>query len=161
MLQHGWILKGWRNMLTHQYEQGGLGEAEWYEIEVPHVCWLGQEFNVHGHANIVFRRRSRQNVVLLGEANPPRYGMLTAMLAGLSVSGNPDNTKFMVMDFSPTGAEWSDILLKVAEKLPAAFTCHATKASDLAQVYLADLINVLDERKQLRGEQLMAMPSIF
>jgi S-DNA-T family DNA segregation ATPase FtsK/SpoIIIE len=83
------------------------------------------------------------------------------MLAGLSVSGNPDNTKFMVMDFSPTGAEWSDILLKVAEKLPADFTGHTTKASDLAQVYLADLINVLDERKQLRGEQLMAVPSIF
>lgn len=141
--------------------KGGLGDSEWLATECPRVAWLGQEFNVHGQAKIIFRRRSAQNALLLGEANQPRYGMLAAMLVGLCVSGSANNTQCIVLDNSVEGTSWSQVLSWTCNMLPASFSQCYTKTAALLEHHLTNLEQELNRREQLKSEQLAQEPSIF
>lgn len=160
-------LPGWptpREMETYARDtmrNGGLEDSEWYAAETPGVAWLGQEFNVHGHARVIFRRRSSQNLILLGEANPPRYGMLAAIIAGLSISGNAHRTKFIISDNSMVGTPWSEILLTTCKALPAELFILSTKDARFLADCLEQALAELNKRQQLWGEELIDEPSIF
>lgn len=140
---------------------GGLADTEWYAAEAPRVAWLGQEFNVHGHVSTIFRHRSSQNLILLGEANAPRYGMLAALIAGLSVSGNPHNTKCIVMDNSISGTPWSELLLTTCAMLPEDMFLLCTKNASFLALCLQEAEQELNKRQQLSGEELANEPSLF
>jgi S-DNA-T family DNA segregation ATPase FtsK/SpoIIIE len=141
--------------------EGGLGDSEWLATECPRVAWLGQEFNVHGQAKIIFRRRSAQNALLLGEANQLRYGMLAAMLVGLYVSGSANNTQCVVLDNSIEGTSWSQVLSWTCDVLPKSFVQSCTKTASLFENHLTYLEEELRRRQWLKGEQLVQEPSIF
>ncbi len=140
---------------------GGLAATEWYAAEAPRVAWLGQEFTVHGHVSVIFRHRSSQNLMLLGEANAPRYGMLAAMIAGLGSSSNPHTTKFIIMDNSLSGTPWSETLLTTCSMLPEELFLLCTKNANLLDACLQEAYQELIKRQQLSGEELIDEPSIF
>jgi DNA segregation ATPase FtsK/SpoIIIE, S-DNA-T family len=140
---------------------GGLADTEWYAAEAPHVTWLGQEFNVHGHVSVIFRHRSSQNLMLLGEANAPRYGMLAALIAGLSSSGNPHTTKFIIMDNALSGTPWSETLLTTCALLPEELFLLGTKNANLLDACFQEAYQELVKRQQLSGEELVNEASIF
>ena len=157
-----WLSPKEMETYAHNSErQGGLADAEWLATECPRVAWLGQEFNVHGQAKIIFRRRSAQNALLLGEANQPRYGMLAAMLVGLCVSGSANNTQCVVLDNSIEGTSWSHVLSWTCDRLPASFLRGHTKTASLLEDHLTNLEQELKRRQRLKGEQLVQEPSIF
>lgn len=157
-----WLSPKEMEVYAHKSErQGGLDDAEWLATECPRVAWLGQEFNVHGQAKIIFRRRAAQSALLLGEANQPRYGMLAAMLVGLYVSGSGDNTQCIVLDNSMEGTPWSQVLAWTCERLPASFVQGYTKNASLLEDHLIRLEQELRRRQQIKGEQLVQEPSIF
>ncbi len=157
-----WLSPKEMETYAHNSERaGGLGDSEWLATECPRVAWLGQEFNVHGQAKIIFRRRSAQNALLIGEANQPRYGMLAAMLVGLCVSGSANNTRCVVLDNSVEGASWSQVLSWTCNMLPAPFVQGCTKTANLLENHLTNLEEELRRRQWLKGEQLLQEPSIF
>jgi S-DNA-T family DNA segregation ATPase FtsK/SpoIIIE len=157
-----WLGPKEMEMYAHNSERrGGLDDAEWLATECPHVTWLGQEFNVHGQAKIIFRRRSAQNALLLGEANQPRYGMLAAMLVGLCVSGSANNTQCIVLDNSIEGTSWSQILSWTCNRLPESFVQIQTKKATSLEQHLGNLEQELKRRQRLDGVQLVQEPSIF
>jgi DNA segregation ATPase FtsK/SpoIIIE, S-DNA-T family len=99
--------------------------------------------------------------MLLGEANAPRYGMLAAIIAGLSSSGNPHTTKFIIMDNSLGGTPWSETLLTTCGLLPEELFLLGTKNANLLAACLQEASQELSKRQQLSGEELVNEPSIF
>ncbi len=42
--------------------EGGFGLDSWFAAEQPLISWMGQEFNVRGHAHLVLRRRPSEHL---------------------------------------------------------------------------------------------------
>lgn len=144
-------------------EAGGFGIADWFAAEHPRIGWLGQKFNVHGHANVVFRRRASENLVIVGSNSAARYGMLAAFLAALALNGAADETQFVIADRSVLGAQWSDILHQAVDTVirPSGCPVYFTRNADELPQMLDDLLAALEQRKSFREEQVAALPSVF
>ncbi len=144
-------------------QEGGLDVADWFAAEHPRVMWLGQEFNVRGQANIIIRRRTAENVLVVGAANAPRYGMLAALLATLALSGNPKDTQFIVVDRCIPGTQWSNTLRTLCDSLlrPAGFSTFFTGESNTVDAVLDDLLMELAQRQKLSEDKLVTCPSVF
>jgi DNA segregation ATPase FtsK/SpoIIIE, S-DNA-T family len=144
-------------------ETGGLGIIDWFSAEHPRVVWLGQQFNVRGQAMVVFRRRVSENILIVGGANAPRYGMLAALLACLSVNTKPTQTEFVIFDKSIAGSQWNGILQAVSEMvlLPSGFSVQFSKETNEAEGILNTLLNELERRRTLNEEELANTSSIF
>lgn len=144
-------------------ESGGLGIDDWYVSEQPRVAWIGQQFNVRGHATVVFRRRVTQNMLIVGSANAARYGMLSALLTCLAVNSSPDDTRFVIFDRSSTGTEWAKSLETThASVLEAAgFVSQYSRDAKALEGILESLIQELERRRALSDEELSKVPSVF
>ena len=144
-------------------QEGGLDIADWFAAEHPRIMWLGQEFNVRGQASCIIRRRTSENLLIVGAANAPRYGMLAALLASLAVSGNPRDTQFVVIDRCIPGTQWSDTLSTLCETVlrPAGFSTYFTNDNNTIDTVLDDLLVELAHRQQLSEEKLITLPSVF
>jgi S-DNA-T family DNA segregation ATPase FtsK/SpoIIIE len=143
--------------------EGGLGIIDWFEAEHPRLIWFGQEFNVRGYAKAILRRRTSENMLVIGGANAARYGMLVAILASLSVNGNPDNTQFIIIDRSIPGTQWNTALQTTYDTVlrPAGFNAYFTSENAPVEGIIDDLLVNLEQRRQLGEKQAIAMPSIF
>ena len=144
-------------------QAGGLSIFDWFVEEHPRAVWLGQQFNVRGQAMIVFRRRVSESALVIGGANAERYGMLAAIIAGLTLNLDPSNTQFAIFDRSISGSRWNGVLLSVSETLckPAGFKCQIETKASQAESFLQDLVAELNRRKGLSEEQQVAEPSVF
>jgi S-DNA-T family DNA segregation ATPase FtsK/SpoIIIE len=144
--------------------EGGLNLPDWFAVEHPHVFWLGQEFNVRGQSTVVVRRRTSENMLVIGNYNNTiRYGMLAATLAGLAVSSSPKDIKFTVIDRSLTGAQWSTVLQTACEAMlrPAGYSVEFTKDGKSVEGILTKLNAELERRRNLEEEARAREPSLF
>ncbi len=143
--------------------EGGLGIANWYTAEHPRVIWLGQEFTVHGQAKAILRRRTAENMLIVGGAHAPRYGMLAATLASLSVSGQPANTQVIIIDRCIPATPWSDTLKTVYDNIlyPTGFSSYFSHNSAVVDPLLDDLLLELTQRQRLSEKILTHLASIF
>jgi S-DNA-T family DNA segregation ATPase FtsK/SpoIIIE len=162
-----WLSSGdlatWARKDSHQ---GGLGMAEWYAAENPHVLWLGQEYSVRGQATILTRRSQNENILFAGGSNPARYGMLAASLASLATVNSPKEIHFSVIDRSMPGSQWSETLSQVCEYVlkPSGFTYQFTKDGKDTSDFINRLVSELDRRLVLGKENdqpVSHLPSIF
>jgi DNA segregation ATPase FtsK/SpoIIIE, S-DNA-T family len=144
--------------------EGGLFMADWFAVQRPRVVWLGQEFNVRGQASVVMRRRSGEHLLVIGASNEPvRYGMLGAVLASLSVSSSPRDSKFFIVDRSTVGAQWSSVLQTACDDLlrPAGFSVDYTRDGRRIEPILQALTEEIERRRSLDDEERIQEPSIF
>ncbi|HKR11584.1 MAG TPA: FtsK/SpoIIIE domain-containing protein [Pyrinomonadaceae bacterium] len=151
------------NFVRQPIPVGGLGIFDWFVEEHPRAVWLGQQFNVRGQALIVFRRRVAESALVIGGANAERYGMLAAIIAGLSLNLDPSHTQFAIFDRSISGSRWNGVLQAVTETLcqPAGFNCRIETKASQAEPFLQNLVTELNRRKGLPEEQQVAEPSVF
>lgn len=142
---------------------GGMGIIEWFEAEHPRLLWFGQEFNVRGYAKAIIRRRISEHMLIVGGTNPARYGMLAAILASLSVTGNPGDTQFVIIDRSIPSTQWSKTLTSVHETLlrPAGFATHFSNDNSSIEAILDRLLASLTQRREISEEQVLTLPSLF
>lgn len=142
---------------------GGLDVADWFSVEHPHIVWLGQEFSVRGQAAMIFRRRTSENALVVGGANAARYGMLASILAGLSLNSPTANQRFIIVDRSIPGSQWSETLQQVADCVlqPAGFSTKFTKESSELEGIFNDLLAEIEKRRALSEQDLTKQPSIF
>ena len=132
-------------------EQGGLGLEHWYAAEQPRVAWLGQMFTVRGLAQVVLRRSAGENVIVVGDNNAARYGMLAAMVVSTALNVGPADTEFDIIDRSITGSQWNAVLTQTAQCLlqPSGFRFRLTRQADDLERYCSSLLEELQRRRSL------------
>lgn len=144
--------------------EGGLNLPDWFAVEHPHVFWLGQEFNVRGQSTVVVRRRTSENMLVIGSYNNTiRYGMMAAALAGLAVSSSPNEIAFTVVDRSIAGAQWATVIQTACEEMlrPAGYAVEFTKDGKRVEDILTRLVAEMERRRGLDEEVRAKEPSLF
>lgn len=143
--------------------QGGWDVHDWHQIERPLVAWIGQEFNVRGQANIIVRRRDAEHGVIVGNNHAARYGMLLGILTSFALQSTPQRLRFVIIDRSISGADWSYALEHLSEQLlrPAGYTVGFNRKETAIEGMLDFLIKALAQRKELSENQLAQEQSII
>lgn len=162
--QPQWVTaKQMENYARQPESVGGMGIIEWFEAEHPRLLWFGQEFNVRGYAKAIMRRRISEHMLVVGGANAARYGMLAAIMASLSVSGNPRNTQFVIIDRSIPSTQWNKTLTSVYETLlrPSGFVTLFANENSRIESVIDGLQTNLMQRRQSGEEQAATLPSLF
>lgn len=143
--------------------EGGFGKPEWNMSESPNICWLGQEFNVYGQSSLVLRNRKMENVLIIGDRNASRYGMLVSSLISLASTTNKDDISFYIYDRSTPGTDWNPYLRRLAEEIlvPAGYkTTFSNRVKDV-EAGLRELDVELDKRLALDQDDRMGLKPII
>lgn len=141
---------------------GGFGKPEWNMSENPKICWLGQEFNVYGQSSLVLRTRKMENLLILGDRNASRYGMLVSSLVSLVSTTDKNDISFYIYDRSTPGTDWNPYLKRLALDVlsPAGYkTTFSNKVKDV-EVGLRELNSELDKRLALDQDDRMDLKPI-
>lgn len=150
------------NFARKEIYKGGLGEVSWSIGHKPVIGWIGQEFNVRGHANIIIRRRRQENIMLIGDQNETRFAMILSLIVSFAVNSNPQNNLFYIIDKSAKGTPWSKALTFIKDELIVPLGIenrYVTKNSELVSA-LDDLNKELENRKN-EDEDLSESKNIF
>lgn len=141
---------------------GGFGKPEWNMSENPKICWLGQEFNVYGQSSLILRNRKMENLLILGDRNASRYGMLVSSLISLVSTTDKNDISFYIYDRSTLGTDWNPYLKRLASEIltPAGYkTTFSNKVKDL-EIGLRELNAELDKRLALDQDDRMDLKPI-
>jgi DNA segregation ATPase FtsK/SpoIIIE, S-DNA-T family len=163
--QHRWLTPAeWETLARQPITQGGLQVNDWYSAEHPKVMWLGQQFSVRQQATMIVRRRRGENALIVGgDFNTARYGMLAAILSSLALNQEPKALRFIIVDRSLPGTQWHQALEQVWEYVlrPAGFVSVFTRENQNAAQIIDNLVNELDRRIQMTETALLDEPSLF
>lgn len=141
---------------------GGFGKPEWNISENPKICWLGQEFNVYGQSSLILRNRKMENLLVLGDRNASRYGMLVSSLISLVSTTDKDDISFYIYDRSTPGTDWNPYLKRLALEVltPAGYkTTFSNKVKDI-EAGLRELNTELDRRLALDQDDRIELKPI-
>ncbi|WP_110519454.1 FtsK/SpoIIIE domain-containing protein [Herpetosiphon llansteffanensis] len=142
--------------------QGGWEVADWHAVERPFVAWIGQEFNVRGQANLILRRRDAEHGVIVGNNHAARYGMMLGIITSFALQSNPQALRFIIIDRSISGSDWSSALEHLSENLlrPAGYTVGFNRKEAAIEGMFDFLITILQQRKTLAEDELAQAQSI-
>ncbi len=142
--------------------EGGAGHAEWYAAEQPRIAWVGQEFNVRGHAALVVKRKPADNVVFVGNNPNARHGLLLSVLTSIALNLDGRHTQFALIDRTPRGSPWEKVAPTWNEHLARVVgaDCRVATESAAAEELLRNLEAELDARKALNDLACSERPSI-
>jgi len=161
---NNWLTpKEWEALAKKDIVNGGFSDPSWFAGEHPRLIWLGQEFNVHGQAKVTLKRQSGENVMIIGDRNDVRYGMLASSIVSLALNGNKTKNLFFIVDRSIPGTDWSDTLANVCAHVlkPSEIQYNLVRKTDLVIKIINKLITVLKKRTQLARSQELNTYSIF
>ena len=144
-------------------DQGGLGIDDWFAAQRPILTWLGQEFNVRGHAKVVFRRRPAENLVIVGSDNAVRYGAVAAALTGIAIAHAPSSVHFAILDRSIEDSEWGNALADVVSRVlvPAGFEVEYHREEARIDETLQFCVQEIERRRRLSESARGAEPDLI
>lgn len=151
----------WAKYANMPHHQGGLEENEWYTSERPSVFWIGQELNIHGHTAITFKRRINENLLIVGDNNDARLGIMTSMLSQLLVNFSKDQYQATIVDKSVKGSPWHGQLERVINSLYNNENIQLIDKNSEFKDQLTKTAKLLSERKALDDDELEDLPCIF
>jgi DNA segregation ATPase FtsK/SpoIIIE, S-DNA-T family len=96
---------------------GGFGVRDWLAAERPVALFIGQEFNVRGHANVVLRRRRTEHLVVVGEHHETRVAIVAAALMSAALVEHPTKLQVWTNDRSVDRSSWSEVLTSTTSHL--------------------------------------------
>jgi DNA segregation ATPase FtsK/SpoIIIE, S-DNA-T family len=142
-------------------DRRGLGVSDWLAAERPLAFFLGQEFNVRGHASVVVRRRAAEHLLIVGEQHEARQAMVAASLLSAALIEAPGGLRIWVNDRSVERTPWSDALATTVESLNSLGydTSFGRQGSDLEEM-LHQAEAELQRRSALSEAALADEPSI-
>ena len=138
----------WIRYANQPQHLGGLNEHEWYPVERPSVFWLGKEMNIHGQAKVILRRRAGEHMVLVGDSNEARLGMLAYMVAQMPSNALGDQYQVHILDRSIKGSQWYGVMAAANEKALANNATFCESFKDFAP-QLAAVAAELEKRREM------------
>ncbi len=81
---------------------------DWNEVERPALAWLGEAIEIRPHTAAPFRRRSRANLLLVGDEEETIFGMLSSTFLSLAAFYPPNELQLRIVDLSLSDVDWSD-----------------------------------------------------
>lgn len=150
----------WISYANLPQHKGGLGENEWYPVEKPFVFWLGKEMNIHGQAKVIIRRRSHEHMLIVGDSNEARSGMLGYMVAQMGVNASSQGYQLHILDRSIKGSQWYGVMATANEQ---ALGNQATVSESYKsfEPHLAQIMSEFEKRRSMDEEDMLSEPSIF
>lgn len=142
---------------------GGFGKTDWNLSEKPMICWMGQEMNVYGQFSAVIRRRKMENMLILGDNNPYRYGMLVSIIFSIAATYKPSDVEFHIYDRSTVGTDWNPYMSMIANDVlaKAGYDVHyANKVKDI-KANLHEVVTTLKERRDLDQDERMDLRTLI
>lgn len=91
-----------------------ISESNWRVREYPSVAWTGEAMRIGYHSRAIFRRRSRSNMLLVGNAEESIFGILGGLLTSLACCHQPKKAQFHIIDLSDEedrGSHWWSMTL--------------------------------------------------
>lgn len=143
--------------------ENGFNIPGWFAGEYPHVAWLGQDFSVRGQATVVLRRRVTENIMMVGNANSERYGMLAGFIASLALNAPPPNTRFVLIDCGIPGTPWSEALSEVHNLVlsAAGFDSTLVKQPHQVESVVQELVAEVEHRQSISSGKREDQPEVF
>lgn len=93
-----------------------FGLREWIGAERPALGWLGEAIEIGPHTAATFRRRSRANLLLVGDEEETIFGMLSSVFLSLAAFYRPNDLQMRIIDLSLKDENWSDACELFAEQ---------------------------------------------
>lgn len=81
---------------------------DWITAERPALAWLGEAIEIKPHTSAAFKRRSRSNLLIVGDDEQLIFGMLAATFLSLPLFHRPEDVKFRIIDLSLKDEAWED-----------------------------------------------------
>jgi DNA segregation ATPase FtsK/SpoIIIE, S-DNA-T family len=137
-----------------------VNEANWRVRDFPSIAWVGEAMQIGYHSRAIFRRRSRSNMLLVGNIEENIFGILGGVMTSLVCSHQPQKAEFHIIDLSDEddrGSHWSSMSLDFREAFSTYFPITIAKDfadSDRkivkASTTLQNIHTEFERRKQLR-----------
>ena len=86
-----------------------VNESNWRVRDFPSIAWVGEAMQIGYHSRAIFRRRSRSNMLLVGNAEESIFGILGGVLTSLACCHQPKKAEFHIIDLSDEedrGSHW-------------------------------------------------------
>jgi DNA segregation ATPase FtsK/SpoIIIE, S-DNA-T family len=150
-----------------------IHSQDWISQESPGALWLGEAMRIGHHSHAILRRRTRSNMLLIGQSEQSIFGILSGALLSLVHIYKPNTAEFHIIDLAQTDddealsemthtfrQEFQDLYpIKLGKRFP-------DSAQDIkrSETILTELYEELQRRKQIRNADPDAMnfgPSVF
>lgn len=150
-----------------------INDSEWMMEEFPGVAWLGEAMRIGNHTHAIFRRRSRNNMLMIGSSEETVFGMLGAAIMSLAHCYTPGDASFEIIDLSYPDEDnyWADLTLQLRDAIGGLFPMNIGKRApdpekevSRYQTILQNVNKELERRKAMREEhpdEVNFGPSIF
>ena len=130
----------------------------WPEDMNPILIWFGKSFDVYSYSVAIFKREQLSNLLVVGNQAQPRIGILSGLMLSLYVTNNKSVQIYIVNKSGHIGKVLSDIASDMSKN---DFRVQYSEESSILGSYCDDLINLLEERKQMTDRQLAHERSVF
>ena len=107
-----------------------VNESNWRVRDFPSIAWVGEAMQIGYHSRAIFRRRSRSNMLLVGNIEENIFGILGGVLTSLVCSHQPQKAEFHIIDLSDEddrGSHWSSMTLDFRESFSIYFPITIAK----------------------------------
>jgi len=141
-----------------------LEEKDWQSLEKPCASWLGESMRIGRQVRTIFRRRPRNHLLIIGNAENEIFGMLEAMLIGFVHTCSPTNISFQIADLSLSEGEIAEIMPSFRDHLETIFDvsigkrfANGDRKIVRAEVIWQQVIEEFDRRQAIRQADTDAM----
>lgn len=149
----------WQAYAVQPEHTGGIAVSDWYPVESPQAFWLGKEQSIHGQAVMVLRRRHAENLLIVGDNNEARLGLLTALTAQLLVNHSAADVALHVYDSAIEGSPWYGVVAKAAELIGLPANVMNGDAALLEQ--LTQLNSLIEARAAMSTEERNQQQTVY
>lgn len=141
-------------------------EANWRVRDFPSIAWVGEAMQIGYHSRAIFRRRSRSNMLLVGNIEENIFGILGGVMTSLVCSHQPQKAEFHIIDLSDEddrGSHWSSMTLNFREAFSTYFPITIAKDftdSDRNIVKASTTLQNINAEFERRKQQREADPDM-
>ncbi|EAW34803.1 FtsK/SpoIIIE domain-containing protein [Lyngbya sp. PCC 8106] len=106
-----------------------IKEPDWIVQETPGVAWLGEPMRIGNHTKAIFRRRPRNNMMIVGSSEEIVFGIIGGILISLIHCYQPQKARFMIADLSIPDEDnhWTEMTLNFRNAFNSYFPTQIAK----------------------------------
>lgn len=107
-----------------------IQEKDWTTQETPSIAWLGEAMRLGNHTLAIFRRRPRNNMLLVGTSEETIFGVLGGILLSLVNCYEPQQAQFNIINLSPDeDTQWIQMPIVFRQAFQTYFPINIGKRS--------------------------------